>query len=58
LSNQFSGIREGEMSLVVNSVTTLWCFIKLIGLYPGYGGGHHAEVKGVGNGMMVPILTF
>jgi len=29
----------------VNSVTTLRCFIKVIGVNPGYGGGHHAEVE-------------
>jgi hypothetical protein len=58
LSNQFSEIGKGEVSSIVNSVTTLWCFIKVIGIYPGYGSGHHAEVERVGNGMMVSGLTF
>ena len=58
LSNQFSCLGEGRASSIVNSVTTLWCFIKVVGVYSGYGGGHHAEVERVGNGMMVPGLAF
>ena len=46
------------MSSIVNSVTTLWCFIKVVGVYPGYGGGHHAEIEMVGNGMVVSDLAF
>ena len=58
LSNQFSDIGKGKVTSIVNSVTTLRCFIKVIGVNPGYGGGHHAEVEMVGNGMAVSGLTF
>ena len=46
------------MVAIVNSVTRLRCFIKVVDVYPGYGGGHHAEVEMVGNGMVVSGLTF
>jgi hypothetical protein len=58
LSNQFSDIGKGEVASIVNSVTTLRCLIKVIGVYPGYSSSHHAEVKRVGNGMMVSGLGF
>ena len=45
------------MSSIVSSVTTPWCFFKVIGVYPGYG-GHHAEVEMIGNGMTVSGLAF
>jgi hypothetical protein len=58
LSDQFSDIGVGEVTSIVNSVTTLWCFFKMIGVYPGYGGGHHTEVEVTGDGMVVPGLAF
>jgi spectinomycin phosphotransferase len=53
-------IHAGNVLLdrIVNSVTTLWCFIKVVGVYPSYGGSHHAEVEMVGSGMVVSGLTF
>ena len=32
--------------------------ILVIGVNPGYGGGHHAEVEMVGNGMVASGLAF
>ena len=58
LSNQFSDIGEGEVASIVNSVTTLWCFFKMIGVYPGYSGGHHAEIEVISNGMRCSGLAF
>ncbi len=36
----------------------LQCFIKVICVYPGDGGNHHAEVEMIGSGMWVPDLVF
>src|SRR5680860_300760 len=58
LSNQFSDIGKGEVRSIVNSVTTLRCFIEVSGIYPSYGYGHHAEIEMVGNGMIVSGLAF
>ena len=58
LSNQFSDIGEGEVASIVNSVTTLRCFIKAICVYPGDGGNHHAEVEMIGHGMWISALAF
>ncbi|SEQ98338.1 hypothetical protein SAMN05421690_10055 [Nitrosomonas sp. Nm51] len=57
-SNQLSDIGKSEMRSIANSVTTLRCFFKVIGVYPGYGGSHHAEVEMIGNGMTVSGLAF
>ena len=46
------------MATIVNSVTTLWCFFKMIGIYPGNGCGHHAEVEMIGDGMWCSSLAF
>ena len=46
------------MTSIVNSVTTLRFFFKFVGVYPGNGSGHHAEVEVIGNSMWRSCLAF
>ena len=58
LSDEFSHIGKGEVLSIVNSVTTLWSVIKVIGVNPRNSSRHHTEVQMIGDGMRIPGLAF
>ncbi|MEJ2426895.1 MAG: hypothetical protein P8101_21085 [Candidatus Thiodiazotropha sp.] len=53
-----SSAEPGDFPLFVNSVATLGCLSKVIGIGPGKRGGHHTKVEMIGNGMRIPGLAF
>ena len=46
------------MGSIIHSITTLGRLLKVIGIDPGNGSGHHTKVEMIGDGMRLPGLTF